>query len=159
MFPTGGLPAIGRHINSKPEKVGATANGASLDGQTPERLSVIESWSEAGKKAMSLRKAKPAVLPASCSITGFRLDVAPAQGNCSTEPALCMQIWLGSRLSSACCTAHFFSSSDSEGSESSNTERPSAAVRHSLHDEDVKLKKMRDRLEEDGGKPFEGGIA
>ena len=92
MFPTSGLPAIGRHINSKPEKVGATATGASLDGTTPERLSVIQSWSEAGKKAVSLRKAKPVVLPASSSTTGFRLDVAPAEGNCSTEPTIRMQI-------------------------------------------------------------------
>ena len=91
MFPTGGLPAIGRHVSSKSEKVGATATRAVLDDQTLERLSIIKSWSEAGKDAMSRRKAKPAVLPASSSITGFSVDAEPATGKCGTEPAARMQ--------------------------------------------------------------------
>ena len=154
MFSTGGLPANGRHINSKPEKLGAS----SFDAEKLERLSAIKSWSEAGKEAMSLRKVTPAILPASSFTTGFTAEVAPARGNCNIEPDIRMQTRGGSWFS-ACCTAQYFSSSISEGSKSSKTERSSVAVPGYLDVEDVKLEKMRDRLEEDGGKPYEGGIA
>ena len=155
MFPTEGLPAIGRHINSKPEKVSAPASHSSFDAEKLERLSAIKSWSEAGKEALSLRKVNPAILPASSFITGFTVDVAPARGRRNIEPAIRMQTRGGSWFSSACCTAQYFSSSVFEGSRSSKTERSSVAVPGYLVVEDVKLKKMRDMLEEDGGNPYE----